>query len=117
MLKLEQYPAAIAHNQNLLIEAEEIIRELKEVEMVHRLRIKRLVAFDPELKNENQRAVKSEELLMTDGDFDFALKAVNNKLGEKARLEITLELLGNEFAVAKLEARRSLINRGFISEF
>lgn len=104
-MELRDYPDAIASLQIQIIEMEEIIRELKDVEMTHRLRIKRLVAFDPELKNENQRTVKSEELLSTDGDFDLALRAVNNQLGARARLEVELERLVNNFTIAKMQAR------------
>lgn len=105
---LKQYPNAIANQQTQLLELRQIISQVNEAIASREVEIDQAIAFNPELKNEGQRKVKRVELVKADS----ALLPLQNRLAEleyeQAKAEINLTLLLNQFAIAKLERRRTI---------
>jgi len=64
------------------------------------------VAFDANLKNDVQRKVRRAELLQTE-NYEKLLVALSAARNTATEAEIELNLLLNEFSVAKLETRRA----------
>lgn len=102
--KLPEYPQAIARA------AEKHLQASQEVEIQSELldfltgEIEAAIADNPNLKNEQQR--KAKRLALTqEPDYLAAKIALKQALFKRERLQIRLNLLRNQFAVAKLEAR------------
>jgi leucyl-tRNA synthetase len=107
-LSLSQYPAAIAQAAEIANELDFQIAEVKQ----HIARLEgnadMVVAFEANLKNDNQRKARRFEVLQANPEYQRALDAVTRISTEKANALARLEHLRNEFSVAKLEARLSI---------
>lgn len=79
--------------------------ETKSEITVVELAIEKQVAFDKDLKNDGQRKAKRKELLSQDDGYDLLTGKLETDQRAKARAEIRLTLLINQFTVAKIEAR------------
>ncbi len=66
------------------------------------------VAFDPELKNEQQRKAKKAEMLRQSGDYEEFNNYLAKNSFKRSHLEIQLEQLKNEFATLKLSKREQI---------
>ena len=102
---LSEYPHAIAQAQTLIANLELDIAETKAEITVVEQTIDQQVAFDKELKNDGQRKAKRKELLAQDPGYDLLTGRLDSTRRTKARAEIRLNLLINQFTVAKIEAR------------
>lgn len=107
-LQLSHYPAAIA-------QAAQRVNELDSQIMAVQLLINRvegnadrLAAFDPDLKNDNQRKARRFEVLLTNQEYQTALNTLMRLTVDKANALAHLEYLRNQFSVAKLEARLAI---------
>ncbi|QSJ14153.1 hypothetical protein JYQ62_19640 [Nostoc sp. UHCC 0702] len=107
-LHLHEYPGAIANLQVQLLKLDQSVEQISQ-------RVKHVcdqfelqTAFDPELKNEQQRKAKKAELIRQSGDYE----QLNHVLGEETYrrdiLCIQLEQLKSEFSVAKLLKRETV---------
>lgn len=100
-MKLEQFPEQIATAQEALLVSDQAFRDwsLHYQALINRVDYE--VAFDPDLKNEQQRkAVKGERLQQA--DFLAALDTLHHLQEKRDRAAIQLELLKNQFKVALL---------------
>jgi leucyl-tRNA synthetase len=108
-LSLRQYPAAIAQAAEIANELDFQIAEVKQ----HIARLEgnadMVVAFEANLKNDNQRKARRFEVLQANPEYQRALDALTRISTEKANALARLEHLRNEFSVAKLEARLSIV--------
>lgn len=102
---LTEYPHAIAQAQTYIANLDLTIAETKAEITVVELAIDKQVAFDTELKNEGQRKSKRKELIAQDDGHDLLTGKLETDKRAKARAEIRLTLLINQFTVAKIEAR------------
>ena len=102
---LTEYPHAIAQAQTYIANLDLAMAETKSEITVVELAIEKQVAFDKELKNEGQRKAKRKELLAQDDGYDLLTGKLETDRRAKARAEIRLTLLINQFTVAKIEAR------------
>lgn len=104
-LSLGQYPSAIAQAAQAVNEMEHQIAEVRQ----HIARLEgnadMVVAFETNLKNDNQRKARRFEVLQVNHEYQRALDALNRLTTEKSNAIARLEHLRNEFSVAKLEAR------------
>jgi uncharacterized protein YdcH (DUF465 family) len=107
-MHLKQYPNAIAAQQTALMELRQTITQLKATISGQELVIERAIAFDPELKNDNQRKTKRAELAREDAHFQQLQAQLNNLDNAREQAEINLNLLVNKFAIAKLEKRQTI---------
>lgn len=107
-LALSQYPAAIVQAAQATNELDYQIAEVKQ----HLARLEgnadMVVAFEANLKNDNQRRARRFEVLQVNQEYQRALDAVTRLTTEKANAMARLEHLRNEFSVAKLEARLAI---------
>lgn len=105
---LKQYPNAIANQQTELLELRQTIGQVKTAIASCEAELDRAIAFDAELKNESQRKVKRAELIKADLNLLQLREQLTELEYEHAKAEINLSLLLNQFAIAKLERRRTI---------
>ena len=103
-MKLSEYPIAIFNSQSALINADSAVQKARDIVAACDAEIEQAIAFDPELKNEQQRKAKRHELISED-IYQAALMDQRRAEQERDRLRIELEFLKNQFSVAKLELR------------
>ena len=110
-LRLGQYPAAIAQAAQHVNELEQNIAEIRQ----HLARLEgnadMVVAFEAALKNDNQRKARRFEVLQVNQEYSRAIDALNRAATEKANALAHLERLRNEFSVAKLETRLTIVQQ------
>jgi hypothetical protein len=108
---LSQYPAAIAQASQVVNDLEQQVAEVRQ----HIARLEGnadlVVAFEPALKNDNQRKARRFEVLQINYEYQRAVDALNHLATEKANALARLEQLRNEFSVAKLETRLAIAQR------
>ncbi|MGB3208009.1 MAG: hypothetical protein WBB28_23755 [Crinalium sp.] len=107
-MKLSQYPAAIA-------QAAQAVNELDSQLAAVQLQINRLEnnadkisAFEPHLKNDNQRKARRFEVLQVSLEYQQSINTMMRLTAEKANALTHLEYLRNQFSVAKLEVRSAI---------
>ena len=108
MMQLNHYPTAIAQAAQRVNEID--VSQLAVQQVIHRMEghADRVAAFEPELKNDNQRKARRFEVLLTDQEYQKAVDKAMQLTGEKANALAHLEYLRNQFSVAKLEARLAI---------
>jgi hypothetical protein len=106
-MQLNEYPQAIAKLQGHILNLDQQIRTLNESAAVFLAVIDREIAFDLNLKNDSQRKAKRMELMETKADYIEASLALKYAQDKRARLEIDLQLVHNQFSLLKLDRRRS----------
>ena len=107
-MQLNHYPAEIA-------QAAQRVNELDSQTMAVQQHINRLegnadrlAAFEPDLKNDNQRRARRFEVLLTSQEYQKAMDTLMRLTSDKANAIAQLEYLRNLFSVAKLEARLAI---------
>lgn len=107
-MKLNQYPATIAQAARKVNSVDSQIAAIEL--LMNRLEgnADRTAAFEPDLKNENQRKARRFDLLQTNLEYQRAVDSLLQLNAEKANALIHLEYLRNQFSVAKLEARQAI---------
>lgn len=110
MMKLIDYPAAIAEQQRQLLQADQHIRRLRDVLNHLTAEIDTSIAFDTTLKNDAQRKAKRQEMMNT-AEYRTAVANLQMAEDRQAEMEIDLALLRNQFSALKLEKRESIAVR------
>ena len=107
-MQLNHYPTAIAQAAQRVNEID--VSQLAVQQVIHRMEghADRVAAFEPELKNDNQRKARRFEVLLIDQEYQKAVDKAMQLTGEKANALAHLEYLRNQFSVAKLEARLAI---------
>ena len=107
-MKLNQYPAAIAQATQKVNSLDSQIAAIQL--LINRLEgnADKIAAFEPDLKNENQRKARRFEVLQTNLEYQRAIDSLLQLNSEKANAIAHLEYLRNQFSVAKLEARLAI---------
>lgn len=107
-LSLSQYPEAIAQAAQLVNEIEYRLAEAR-FHLAHlEGNAEKIVAFEANLKNDNQRKARRFEILQMNLEYKRALDAINRLSTEKANAMARLEHLRNEFSVAKLDKQMAI---------
>jgi len=107
-MQLNEYPQAIAKLQHQLLDIERKLTCQREQVAVCLNVIDRAIAFNQELKNDNQRKAHRSELMETDGDYITDLIQMKKLEDIRGGLEIDLKLLANTFSILKLERREAI---------
>lgn len=110
-MKLNQYPAAIAVAAQRVNELDSQITAI--TQLINRLEgnADKVAAFEPDLKNENQRKSRRFEVLQTNLEYQRAVDTLIQLTAEKANAFTHLDYMRNQFSVAKLEARLELVQK------
>jgi len=106
-MQLHEYPEAIAQLQHAQLKQIQRVRDLKNSLVEMDANIKYTVAFDLDLKNDRQRDAQISELKASPGYQSLTLE-LQEAQDKQSELNIELELLQNQFTVAKLEARERI---------
>lgn len=106
-MTLAEYPELIARAHFELLKTEQAARDFQAALDQVVAKIKLEIAFDPGLKNEQQREARKLEL-MQGSEVGAIVSSLNACKDEQARKAIELELLRNQFAVAKIAERRAI---------
>lgn len=104
-MQLSHYPAAIAQAAERVNEIDSQLMAVQHHINRHEGNADRVAAFEPDLKNDNQRKARRFEVLLTNHEYQKALDTLLRLTGDKANALAHLEYLRNQFSVAKLEAR------------
>jgi hypothetical protein len=104
-MELTEFPQAIAHLQTEHLKAEQAVRHWQS--QVDRVigEIESTIAFEKSLTNEAQRKAMRLEL-MQQTEVQTAMETLQLAQDQKTERAIQLELLRNQFSVAKLAERR-----------
>jgi hypothetical protein len=104
---LTDFPKNIANAQLKLLQCDQVVRGMQRLYESEIGKIKSAIAFDGTLKNEQQRAAKQFELMDCE-----ELRSITNMVAkaqdDKTVALIELDLVRNQFAVAKLQTRQDL---------
>lgn len=106
-MNLASYPKAIHASQVQQLRAEQLVRKLKEKVGQILAKIDYEIAWDTELKNDAQRKARRIEL-MNQAEYKDALELLQAAEDNLKESQIELELLTNQFTVAKLEKREAI---------
>lgn len=98
------YPKDIAAVQTRILRLDRKIRKTQQEIDGLTAGIEQAIAYDPELKNDQQRRAKRLELLQA-AEYVTLTDAVAEATDRKTRLEIDLQCLRNEFSILKLQFR------------
>jgi len=107
MMQLNEYPEAIAQLERTQLQQIRQVRDLKNSLAEMDANIKYTVAFDLDLKNDRQRDAQTSELKASPG-YQSLILELQEAQDRQVELEIELELLRNQFTVAKLEIRERI---------
>ena len=107
-MQLNEYPQAIADLQQELLHIEQHLRQSRESVAFCLNAIDRAIAFNQELKNDQQRKAKRTDLMERDSDLIKSSTELKRLEDVKAELEIDLSLLRNTFSLLKLERREAI---------
>jgi hypothetical protein len=103
-MELIDYPEAIAEQARKTLKVDQQMRQLQsEIDsLIHA--VSHQVAFDPTLKNQNQRDTRKTELLTVNNQYTAKLAELDALRCERSLLKIELEYLRNKFAALRLAA-------------
>jgi hypothetical protein len=108
-MKLNQYPKKIAQLRQELLELELELESLTELVKSYEAEIEKTIAFDKELTNESQRKAKKVAMKADPTKDYYQLAQVLRKKREEREIKaIDLELIRNQFSLAKLEKRQEI---------
>ena len=103
-MELIDYPEMIAEQTRKTLEVDRRMRQLQ-AEIDSSLHaVSGQVAFDPTLKNQNQRDARKTELLAANAEYTVKLAEIDAIRFERSLLKVELEYLRNKFAALKLAA-------------
>ncbi|MFB2934250.1 hypothetical protein ACE1B6_03145 [Aerosakkonemataceae cyanobacterium BLCC-F154] len=105
MLKLSDYPVAIARTAQAIAELDYELSALRQVISAFECKADLIVGNDANLKNDTQRKARRFALLQVNQEYQKAQELSAKLATEKTNAVAHLEYLRNQFSVAKLEAR------------
>lgn len=103
-MELIDYPEAIAEQTRKTLEVDRQMRQLQSEIDSSLHAVSSQVAFDPTLKNQNQRDAQKTELLATNAEYAVKLAEIDAIRVQRSLLRLELEYLRNKFAALKLAA-------------
>jgi hypothetical protein len=109
-MNLNEYPQAIAQAATLVNDLESQIHQAKRIITAVEGRVDSQVAFG-DYKNDPQRRAVRFDLLSNDSDYQAALHNLGQLMAAKAKALVELELVRNQYAIAKIEARAEMVKQ------
>lgn len=109
--KLENLPHAIALQERKVARLREQLKTLKEAIAREEAHIDKMIAFDPDLKNDAQRKARRAELLDESDILRDLRVSINKDEGRLRDAEIDLDLFRNQFTILKLQKREEIAER------
>jgi hypothetical protein len=108
MLKLSDYPVAIARTSQAIAELDYELSALRQVISAFEGRAEIIVFSESNFKNDPQRKARRFELLQANQEYQKAQELSAKLTTEKKSTLAHLEYLRNQFSVAKLEAKLTI---------
>ncbi len=109
MNNLNQFPLKIAKAETKILNLDRQVTIYKEQLSFMDGEIETAIASNKDLKNEQQRKTKRLELKQ-EPDYLQAKASLTEATEKRDKAQIELNLLRNQFSVAKLEARQEIAN-------
>lgn len=109
-MNLQDYPQAIAQAATLVNDLESQIHQAKRIITAVEGRVDSQIAFG-DYKNDPQRKAARFDLLHADSDYQAALHNLGQLMAAKAKAFVALELVKNQYSVAKIEARAEMVRQ------
>ncbi len=110
-MRLNQYPYAIAQASRSVNEVDQRMVELRQEIAIAEGKADLIVAFEINLKNDNQRRARRFEILQADPNYQRLQDRLVQLTTDKANAIAHLEHVRNQFSVAKLEARWAIAEK------
>lgn len=108
MMQLNAYPTAIAAAAQSLADLEGKFQACKQAIELAESDADLSVAFDQDLKNDNQRRARKAEILKHDSRYQEMIRDLLLLANDRTDALNDLERLRNQFAVAKIESRMQI---------
>nr|WP_290224090.1 hypothetical protein [Trichocoleus desertorum] len=109
-MNLQDYPQAIAQASTLVNDLEFQITQAKRIITSIEGRVDAQIAFG-DYKNDPQRKAVRFELLQSDPSYQEALHNLGQLIAAKAKAMVELELVRNQYSVAKIGARAAMVQQ------
>jgi hypothetical protein len=107
-MNLSTFPHAIADAQTKLLKLGRELAIVRNALTLEEMEIDKAIAFSPEFKNDTQRKAAKSGMLQESSKYQDLI-TLFDELNEKYQLaDIDLQLIKNNFAVNKLEARERI---------
>lgn len=104
-MNLHQYPQAIADAAGTVNDLEFQLSRFKQMQQQVEGEVDATIAFDTDLKNDNQRKARRFETLQTHSKYQQLQADIDQLTKARADALARLEQLRGEFSIAKLELR------------
>lgn len=110
-MKLNYYPDAIARALEGVNEFDQKVTRLRQTMAHVEGEAELIVAFDTNLKNEDQRKARRFQILSTHANYESLQEQFVRLTTERSNAIAQLERLRDQFNVAKLEARLAIVEK------
>jgi hypothetical protein len=107
-MQLSNFPHAIATAQQKLLNLGRDITIIRNHLLLEENSIDQAIAFSPDLKNDTQRKTAKAQMLQESALYQSLTKNLADLTDKYNRADINLQLIKNNFAVAKLEMRERI---------
>jgi hypothetical protein len=107
-MNLSTFPHAIATAQQKLLNIGRKINAVRAALLIEENEADHAVTFSPDLKNDSQRKAAKNQLLQDSALYQSLAKNLGDLNDEYTRADINLNLIKNNFSVAKLEMRERI---------
>jgi hypothetical protein len=107
-MNLSNFPHAIATAQQKLLNLGRDITIIRNALLLEENSIDQAIAFSSDFKNDSQRKTAKAQMLNESNLYQSMTKQLNDLTEQYNRADINLQLVKNNFTVAKLEARERI---------
>jgi hypothetical protein len=110
-MNLSTFPHAIATAQTKLVKITNDLNNVRRSLSAQELEIDKAIAFSTDFKNDSQRKAAKVQMLQESARYQ-ELTTLFDSINEKYQLaDIDLQLVKNNFAIGKLEARERIADK------
>lgn len=107
-MNLSTFPHAIATAQQKLLNLGRDITIVRNALLLEENQIDQAIAFSNDFKNDSQRKTAKAQMLQESNLYQSISEQLTNLTDKYNRADINLQLVKNNFTVAKLEARERI---------
>lgn len=107
-MNLSSFPHAIASAQQKLLNLGRDITIVRNALLLEENQIDQAIAFSSEFKNDSQRKTARQQMLQESEQYQSLSQKLIDLTDKYSRADINLQLVKNNFTVAKLEMREKI---------
>jgi hypothetical protein len=107
-MQLSNFPHAIATAQQKLLNLGRDLTIVRNALLLEENSIDQAIAFSSDFKNDSQRKTAKTQMLQESALYQYLTQNLNDLTDKYTRADVNLQLVKNNFTVAKLEARERI---------